>query len=108
MADFKPQLPKQGKWSVGDNRFNEDGKNPKQLSFFIPEESIDAFARYVQNLRATSLKAGKCYNYSTQQNEEVQGVYLNFKGKEGSDGAFGNINPANNDTTNAPLDDLPF
>jgi hypothetical protein len=99
MADFIPQLPKQGKWSLGQNRFDEDGKNPKQLSVFIPEESIDAFARYLQNLRAAGTKTGKCYNYKTQQNEDVSGIYLNFKGKEGSDGAFGNINPVNNDPT---------
>ena len=97
MAEFKAQLPKQGKWSVGDNRYDEDGKNPKSLSIFIPEESIDAFARYLQNSRS-KLKPGKSYNYATQENEEVQGIYLNFKGKQGSDGAFGNINPANNDT----------
>ena len=108
MADFTPQLPKQGKWSVGNNRFNEDGKNPKQLSVFLPKESIDPLLRHIKNVEAAGLKAGKCYNYSTQQNEEVQGVYLNFKGKEGADGAFGNINPAKSDTTNAPLDDLPF
>ena len=99
--EFKPQLPKQGKWSVGDNRYDEDGKNPKSLSIFIPEESIDGFCRYVQNMRA-KLKPGKVYNYQTQQNEDAQGVYLNFKGKQGGDGAFGNINPANND------DAMPF
>ena len=97
MADFQPQLPKQGKWSVGENRYDEDGKNPKSLSIFIPEESIDSFARYVQNLRS-KVKPGKVYNYQTKQNEDTQGVYLNFKGKEGNDGgAFGNINPVNND-----------
>jgi len=101
MAEFKPALPKQGKWSVGENKYDEEGVNPKSLSIFIPEESIDAFARYIQNLRS-KLKPGKSYNYSTQQNEEVQGIYLNFKGKQGGDGAFGNINPAYNDT------DMPF
>ena len=101
MADFKPQLPKQGKWSVGDNKFNEDGKNPKSLSIFIPEESIDSFACYLQNMRS-KLKPGKTYNYQTQENEEVQGIYLNFKGKSGEYGDYGNINPANND------DSIPF
>ena len=97
MSDFNPQLPKQGKWSVGDNRYDEEGKNPKSLSIFIPEESIDSFARYIQNSR-NKLKPGKVYNYELMQNEEVQGVYLNFKGKEGEYGAFGNINPPSNDT----------
>ena len=45
----------------------------------------------------SKLKPGKVYNYKTQQNEETQGIYLNFKGKQGDNGAFGNINPANND-----------
>jgi hypothetical protein len=96
MPDFQPQLSKQGKWSVGDNRFDEDGKFPKSLSIFIPEESIDEFARYLQNMRS-KLKPGKVYNYQTKENEDTQGIYLNFKGKQGDNGAFGNINPANND-----------
>ena len=96
MPEFNSQLPKQGKWSVGENKFDEDGKNPKTLSIFIPEESIDSFARYLQNMRS-KLKPGKTYNYQTQENEEVQGIYLNFKGKSGEYGDYGNINPANND-----------
>ena len=109
MADFKPQLPKQGKWSVGDNRFDTDGKNPKQLAIFIPEESLDAFFAYLQSQRG-NLKSGKCYNYQTQENEDVQGVYFNFKGKVGSDGAFGNINPPVPEApvAAAPAEDLPF
>ena len=49
MPEFKPALPKQGKWSVGENRYDEEGQNPKSLSIFIPEDSIDGFCRYVQN-----------------------------------------------------------
>ena len=105
-------LPKQAKWSVGNNRFDEDGKAPKALSVFIPEESIDAFCRYVQDQRA-KLKPGKSWNYSTQQNDEVQGIYLNFKGRDGDSGAYGNINPAAPKGTApsaapAPDNDLPF
>ena len=81
--EFKPALPKQGKWSVGENRFDEEGQNPKSLSIFIPEDSIDGFCRYVQNLRSKA-KPGKSYNYETKSNEEVQGKsYLNFKRKSG-------------------------
>jgi len=96
--EFKPALPKQGKWSVGENRYDEEGQNPKSLSIFIPEESIDGFCRYVQNLRS-KVKPGKSYNYETKSNEEVQGIYLNFKGKTGEYGDYGNINPANNDAS---------
>ena len=39
MADFQPALPKQGTWSLGENRYDEGGKNPKQLTIFIPFES---------------------------------------------------------------------
>lgn len=97
MPEFTPQLPKQGKWSVGENKYDEDGKNPKMLSIFIPEESIDGLSRYLQNMRS-KLKAGKTYNYETRENEEVQGIYLNFKGKSGEYGDYGNINPASNDS----------
>ncbi len=98
MPEFNPAMPKQGKWSVGENRFDEEGKNPKQLTIFIPEESIDSFCRYVQSLRS-KVKPGKVYNYQTKENEDAQGIYLNFKGKQGGDGAFGNINPANNNAS---------
>ena len=65
--EFKPALPKQGKWSVGENRFDEEGQNPKSLSIFIPEDSIDGFCRYVQNLRSKA-KPGK----SLQLRDQVQ------------------------------------
>ena len=109
LKPFEPLLPKQGKWSVGDNRFDTDGKYPKQLMVFIPEESLDAFFAYLQSQRG-NLKPGKCYNYKTETNDEVQGVYFNFKGKVGSDGAFGNINPPVPDApvAAAPAEDLPF
>lgn len=106
MPEFQPLLPKQAKWSVGNNRFDEDGKNPKALSVFIPEDSIDAFCQYVQAQRLKT-KTGKCWNYKTQSNDEVQGIYLNFKGKQGDDGAYGNINPAASAPAPAPSD-LPF
>ena len=74
---------------------------PQITLHLIPEESIDGFCRYVQNLRS-KVKPGKSYNYETKSNEEVQGIYLNFKGKTGEYGDYGNINPANND------DKMPF
>ena len=96
MSDFNPALPKQVKWSVGENRFDQDGKNPKSLSLFIPLESATAFANYV-NAVATDpdkIKKGKVWDYSLQTEVEVDGVYINGKGRDGQYGAFGSINPA--------------
>ena len=50
----------------------------------------------------TKVKKGKVYNYETQQKDEVDGIYLNLKGKAGNDGAFGNINPAALNSGEAP------
>ena len=97
MAPFEPALPKQLKWSVGENKFNDDGKNPKSLSLFVPLDSVEAFARYVAALSTDpeKIKRGKVWNYATQSEEEVEGIYINGKGRDGRDGgAYGNINPA--------------
>ena len=104
MADFNPALPKQGTWSVGDNKYDQDGKNPKQLTVFLPLESVHAFANHLMNMADdnSKVKKGKVYNYATQQKDEVDGIYLNLKGKAGNDGAFGNINPAALNSGDAP------
>ena len=107
---FTPQLPQQGKWSVGENKYDQDGSNPKQLTVFIPESSIDAFCSYLQAQRS-KLKPGKVYNYKTKENDDAQGIWLNFKGKAGSDnGSYGNINPAAVDSAPAPVNsaEVPF
>ena len=107
MADFQAALPKVIKWSVGENRFDTDGKAPKSLSLFVPLESVHAFAQYLMNLAddTAKAKAGKVWDYSTQSEVEVQGVYISAKGREGRDGgAFGNINPA----ANAPTAEISF
>ena len=104
MPDFNPALPKQGTWSVGTNKYDEGGKNPKQLTVFLPLESVHAFANHLMNMADdnTKVKKGKVYNYETQQKDEVDGIYLNLKGKAGNDGAFGNINPAALNSGEAP------
>lgn len=104
MPEFNPALPKQGTWSVGDNRYDEGGKNPKQLTVFLPLESVHAFANHLMNMADdnSKVKKGKVYNYETQQKDEVDGIYLNLKGKAGNDGAFGNINPAALNSGDAP------
>ena len=96
MADFNPALPKQVKWSVGENKYDTDGKTPKSLSLFVPIESAEAFARYI-NATATDpdkIKKGKVWDYSLQAEVEVDGIYINGKGRDGQYGAFGSINPA--------------
>ena len=96
MADFKGALPSVIKWSVGENKYDEDGSNPKSLSLFIPAASIDALAAHLSAMAADSakLKTGKIWDYSKNEEVEVNGVYLNAKGKSGESGDFGNINPA--------------
>ena len=112
MADFKSALPSVIKWSVGENKYDEDGSNPKSLSLFIPAESIDALAAHLSAMAADSakLKTGKIWDYNKKEEVEVSGVYLNAKGKTGEYGDFGNINPAAlaNTATQALPADLPF
>ena len=105
MADFNPALPKQVKWSVGDNRYDQDGKTPKSLSLFVPLESATAFAKYI-NATATDpdkIKKGKVWDYALQAEVEVDGIYINGKGRDGQYGAFGSINPAAPLLTNKDL-----
>jgi hypothetical protein len=115
MADFKGALPSVIKWSVGENKFDEDGSNPKSLGLFIPAASIDALATHLSAMAADSakLKTGKIWDYNKNEEVEVSGVYLNAKGKTGEYGDFGNINPValgNAPTQQQPVtsEDLPF
>ena len=57
MADFVPALTHQIKWSVGENRFDTEGKQPKQLSLFITKQSILELASYLQRLAGESSTA---------------------------------------------------
>ena len=111
MSDFKAALPAVIKWSVGENKYDEDGSNPKTLSLFIPSASISALAAHLQKMAADTdkLKTGKIWDYNSKAEVEVEGVYLNAKGKSGQYGDFGNINPAALGNTPAQADDsLPF
>ena len=96
MSDFQPALPKVIKWDVKDNPFDDKEKYPKSLSLFIPLQSIAAIAQHLNSLAAdeSKHKNAKVWDYSNNQEVEVQGVYLNAKGKSGEYGDFGNINPA--------------
>lgn len=112
MTDFKAALPCVIKWSVGENKYDEDGSNPKSLSLFIPNASISALAAHLQNMAADpdKLKIGKIWDYNMNEEVQVKGVYLNAKGKSGEYGDFGNINPValGNALTQALPADLPF
>ena len=46
MSYFRSARPAQIKWSVGENKNNEDGKYPKSLAMFVPVESISALANH--------------------------------------------------------------
>jgi len=95
---FNPALPIPLKWSVNENRFDDDGKNPLSLSVFVPAESAFALAELIMNTAEDSSKArtAKVWDNETQTEKEATGFYLNGKGKHGRDGngtSFGNINP---------------
>ena len=96
MSDFQAALPKVIKWDVKDNPFDDKEKYPKSLSLFIPLQSIAAIAQHLNSLAAdeSKHKNAKVWDYSNNQEIEVEGVYLNAKGKTGEYGDFGNINPA--------------
>ena len=107
MSDFNPVLPKVVKWSVGDNRYDDNGKNPKSLSLFIPLESVEALTRYLNSISTDpeKIKKGKVWDFSQKAEVEVDGIYVNGKGRDGQYGAFGSINPS----IHAPFDaEVPF
>ena len=95
MNDFNPAFPKPVKWSTGENKYDQSGKNPVNLSLFIPLESAYAFAQYVMTLAddTTRHKTGKVWDYATKSEVEVPGIYVNGRGRDGARGSFGQINP---------------
>lgn len=105
MADFKAALPKPVKWSTGENRYDNGGKQPRSLSLFIPRESAAAFAQYIINSADDDdrQRTGKIWDYAKKEEVEVEGFYINGKGKEGRGGDFGTINPASSKFLNQGL-----
>ena len=104
-SSFNPALPKPIKWGTRPNQFDTDGKAPRSLSLFVPLESVQAFAQYLINLGddPDKLKTGKVWDYGTKSEVEVRGVYITAKGRKGSDGDFGTINPASNSPAELPF-----
>ena len=117
MSDFVAATTHQIKWSVGENRFDKDGKQPKQLSLFVSKDSILEFASYLQRLagEVDRIKTGKVYDFVNREEIEVEGFYLNGKGQSGQYGDFGSINlqqipgsDRNPPTQAASTEDMPF
>lgn len=95
-SDFKAAFPRPVKWSTGENRYDQTGKNPTSLSLFVPIESAYAFAQYLINLAddESRHKTGKIWDYADRCEVEVPGIYVNGKGRDGAGGgSFGTINP---------------
>ena len=116
-SSFIAATTHQIKWSVGENRFDKDGKQPKQLSLFISKDSILEFADYLQRLAQEQdrIKSGKVWDFVNKEEIEVEGFYLNGKGQTGQYGDFGSINlqqipgsDRNAATQADSLDSLPF
>ena len=109
-SEFKAALPRAVKWSTGENRYDTAGKQPRSLNLFVPLESAYAFAQYIINTAddTTRHKSGKIWDYDTKAEVEVQGIYINGKGREGRDGDFGTINPASSKWQNESSDPMPF
>lgn len=107
-SEFKAALPRAVKWSTGENRYDTAGKQPRSLNLFVPLESAYAFAQYIMNTAedASRHKSGKVWDYETKAEVEVQGFYINGKGREGRDGDYGTINPAA--AAAAATDAMPF
>lgn len=113
MADFHPALPLPVKYSTNENRYDQGGKQPRTLSLFIPLESAYALAQYIMNVAEdqSKHKTGKVWNYQQKAEVEVTGIYLNGKGREGTTGEYGTINPGSTKAEAAALDasaPLPF
>ncbi len=95
-SDFKAALPKPIKWSTGENRYDNSGKQPRSLTLFVPRDSAYALAQYLINSADDDgrQRTGKIWDYEKKAEVEVEGFYINGKGKEGRDGEFGTINPS--------------
>ena len=89
---FKAATPYPIKYSTSENEYEDQEKYPKTLSLFIPVESVSGFCDHLMKLVDTKQKKGKVWDFSKNEEVEVDGIYINAKGKEGKYGDFGNIN----------------
>jgi len=58
-------------------------------------------------LADTKTKTAKVWDYENKKEVEVEGVWINAKGKEGQDGDFGNLYPKFIEGANSS-DEIPF
>lgn len=109
-SDFKAALPRPVKWSTGENRYDNGGKQPRSLSLFIPRESAVALANYIINTAddGEKMRMNKVWDYDKKAEVEVEGFYINGKGRQGDDGDFGTINPASTKWQTPSTDAMPF
>ena len=107
--DFNPALRNPIKWTVSENNYDENGKNPRQLSLAIPIDSIPDFINYLMALEADTSKhkPGKVWDFSNNEEKEVDVVWINAKGKAGQYGDLGNINPQRIEPSGSS-EELPF
>ena len=105
---FKPATPYPIKYSTNERsqEFEDTEKYPKGMSLFIPVESVPGLCDHLMKLVDTKTTKGKVWDFSKNDEVEVEGVYINAKGKEGKYGDFGNINLNFIEPTTG--DDIPF
>ena len=106
MADFNPALSLPIKWSIGEDRFNDDDE-AKVLTLTIPVASLDQFIDHIKPLRNTKQKQGEVYEFKKKEKVKTQCIYVNAKGLDGQYGLFGNINPQKIEDV-PTTDELPF
>ena len=92
MAYFNPALSLPIKWSIGEDRFNDDDE-AKVLTLTIPVASLDKFIDHLKALSYTKQKQGEVYEFKKKEKVKTQCIYVNAKGLDGQYGLFGNINP---------------
>ena len=66
MADFNPALSLPIKWSIGEDRFNDDDE-AKVLTLTIPVASLDQFIDHLKALSYTKQKQGEVYDFKKKE-----------------------------------------
>ena len=106
MADFNPALSLPIKWSIGEDRFNDDD-DAKVLTLTIPVAALAQFIDHLKALSYTKQKQGEVYDFKKKEKVKTQCIYVNAKGLDGQYGLFGNINPQKIEDV-PTTDELPF
>ena len=107
MTEFNPALKLPIKWSIGDNRFEQDDDS-KVLSLCIPVESLNEFIDHLKALSYSKQKQGEVYDFKKKEKVKTQCIYINAKGIDGQYGLFGNINPQKIENQQPDIDEIPF